>query len=298
MLIQPKKEYVGYKNYQIHQYIEFEANNFNSNLALELVQLTSRFLYNGRISRLRIDFSAGGKSKYIDVDSFDEIKNILHSFEFHKIYAVGFIKENSLHYDNEIVDFSIYYMANNVVDFTIQGYCKDHLEEFYEFFSNLQFFKDNNIDFLKMSMINPKLDDFVENYFRKLFNETGKLEYRDVASGNFNITTGINWTCLESPTSDSFRRLMRNKTFGSLPLFPFPDYSYLEDLGIFKLTHFKNGVCWLQLTEDVCPWDDDPAYIQALHTFVDAYIEKRDEYFYSLPIEVQNEMLGNLKPNS
>ena len=298
MLIQPKKEYVGYTSYEIHNYIKIEKTNFKYSIAFELIKFASSILQGGRISRVRVDLSAGGQSKYIDVNNFDEIKNILHSLEIHTIYAVGFIKENSLHYDNEIVDFSIYYMANNVVDFSIQGYCKDHLEEFYDFFSNLQFFKDNNIDFLKMSMINPKLDDFVETYFRKLYNETGRLEYRDVANGDFTVCSGINWTCIKAPHVKNYRGFYVTKTFGKLPLCPFGNFDFLDELPVFKLTKFNNGAIWLQLTEDVCPWDDDPAYIQALHTFVDAYIEKRDKYFYSLPIEIQNEMLADLEPNS
>ena len=298
MLIEPKKEYEGYRNYEIRNYIEFSGRNFSFDLSFNLILEVNKILQGGNIFKIRIELPGITPSKYTNVQNLNELKELLYSFKDYDEYAIAFIKENSLSGDNEIADFGLYYMKNSDINFTIQGYCKDHLQEFYEFFSNLQFFKDNNIDFLKMSMINPKLDDFVETYFRKLYNETGKLEYRDVANGDFTVCSGINWTCIKAPHVKNYRGFYVTKTFGKLPLCPFGNFDFLDELPLFKLTRFNNGAIWLQLTEDVCPWDDDPAYIQALHTFVDAYIEKRDEYFYSLPIEVQNEMLGNLKPNS
>ena len=298
MLITPRKQYVGYRNYELHYYIKFEKDNFTFNKMLELLKLLDKSTHGGRISRLRLETSKYGEPEYIEVENIEEIAQILNKYWGMENIAFGFIKENSIRNDNEVKDFSFFFPEEDLACLNIQSFCKDHLQEFYDFFSNLQFFKDNNIDFLKMSMINPKLDDFVETYFRKLYNETGRLEYRDVANGDFTVCSGINWTCIKAPHVKNYRGFYITKTFGKLPLCPFGNFDFLDELPVFKLTRFNNGAIWLQLTEDVCPWDDDPAYIQALHTFVDAYIEKRDEYFYSLPIEVQNEMLGNLKPNS
>ena len=297
MLIEPKNVNLE-RCYEFHNSITFEAKNFNFKNFLELIQIIDNCTYGGKINRVRIKIDTTSDSYFRNIVHFKEIEELITNNFGVKKFQIGFIKEKSLHQDFEVPEFGLYFLSNDLIYLSIQGYCKDHLKEFYEFFSELKFFKENNIDFVKMMMINQNLTDYVEEYFINLFKETGKLEYRDVANGDFNISSGINWTLLESPSHESFKRLLVNKQFGKLPLFPFPDYTYLDNLEVFKLTKFNNGAIWLQLTEDVCPWDDDPAYIQALHTFVDAYIEKRDKYFYSLPIEIQNEMLADLEPNS
>ena len=297
MLLEPKNlEY--YRNYKFSNYLYFERKNFTFDRFIELYHLINNCLYGTEVYRVRLEYPNNDEPEYIEVNSFEEVREIVLKHWVITGIALGFIKKNSPTNDDELADFIFYFRSDEYFKFSIQGYCKNHLTEFYDFFTELSFFKDNNINPVKMSLISPNLQNYVENYFIKLFNETGKLEYRDVANCDFNLSSGIGWTLLKPKTSEYYLTFFKTKTFGKLPLLPFEDYSCLNELPIYRLTKFNNGAIWLQLTEDVCPWDDDPAYIQALHSFVDAYIEKRDEYFYSLPVEVQNEMLGNLKPNS
>lgn len=207
--------------------------------------------------------------------------------------------ESSLRIQNNSSDSHIDLLNFNDTTFylSISVNCKNKLNQFYNFLENLEVLKINNINPIKLLFIDSELLEYVDKFFTKLYFKEVKKEYKDVVNGDFIICSGINWNCLLSLKDKDFGKKMKYKTFGNLPLFPFPDYSILEELPIFKITSFENGTKWIQICEDVCPWDNDEDYINSFHKFVDSYIEKRDAYFYSLPLEIQKEWLSKLIPN-
>ncbi|MGL4758271.1 MAG: hypothetical protein ACRCXZ_02970 [Patescibacteria group bacterium] len=285
-----KSKVADSEDYRIDYMFHFELKNVTESKIKELFRIVESITDGGEFA---YEFSSSGN--HIPIDPINRsIDHIIDENLFKNRKPISFLKKSET---NSINRFSVLSIEKNggclYVPFI--SIIKDHLQEFYNFIQDLNWFKENEIYPIKMSLISCKINDYKNRFFYKKYLETQKWEYLCVANNDFNIFGSDNWSCLEPINSAKFEQMLLNKQFGSLPLFPFPDYTYLEGLPFYNITHFPNKSAWIQLVEDVCLWEEDKDYNEALLKFVDAYIEKRDKYFYSLPIEEQESRLADMK---
>ena len=130
MLLEPKNlEY--YKNYKFSNYLHFERENFTFDRFIELYHLINNCLYGTEVYRVRLEYPNNDEPEYIEVNSFEEVREIVLKHWGIKGFAFRFIKRNSLSNDDEMPDFGFYFFSDHHFKFSIQGYCKNHLTEFY-----------------------------------------------------------------------------------------------------------------------------------------------------------------------
>ncbi|MGL4758163.1 MAG: hypothetical protein ACRCXZ_02420 [Patescibacteria group bacterium] len=282
------------QDYKIYYSFLFELQNITEDKIITMFETLQSITDGGEyIYQLNGD----GNEPEILKDQYGSIENIVNQKLFDPNSQISLNKVIGDHTPNRISVLTSE-KEGGFMYLEFQVIFKDHLQEMYDFFKNLDWFMDNGIYPKRVMYISNKINDYACDFFYKKYLETEILEYLFVANNDFNIASGDNWTLNEPLDTYGFNKALKNKQFGPLPLFPFPDYSYLDDLPCFNITHFPNKSAWIQLVEDVCLWEEDTDYNEALLKFVDAYIIKRDNYFNSLPIEEQEARLAEMKPIS
>jgi hypothetical protein len=285
-------------NFTIHYSFEFEKVNFTENKIIELVKsmekVTDDTEYIYYFKYTKDEYGISSHSTRVILEDYDNLEMCVLDNLKNRSKILYIFKKNIESWDNAIK----IQVCETGIYISLMPKFQQNPQLFFDFFSELKWFNDNNVKPFWCIYNGNLVWSYLRKFFGYHYKKTGKLEYRDVANSDFNIANGDNWTLLRPPYVPTFNSHFKNKSFGNLPLFPFPDYTYLEGLPYYKLTHFDNGSAWLQIVEDICLWDEDKEYNEAMLKFVDAYIERRDKYFYSLPIEEQERMLKELEPIS
>jgi hypothetical protein len=291
------KDYLD-ANFTINYSFKFEKENFNENKLIKFVKLMEEITddkeYIYYLKYEKDQFGISFHNTRIILEDYNNLETCILNILNNRIKVIYLSKSKSETYDNAIR----IKQSNDYIYISLMPKFQQNPQLFYDFFTKLKWFIDNNIMPFRCLYYGNLASRFCRKTIGELYKKTGKLEYRDFANSHFNIASGDNWSLLKPKYNENYQSFYKTKPFGNLPLFPFPDYTYLEGLPYHKLTHFDNGSAWLQIVEDICLWDEDKEYNEAMLKFIDAYIERRDKYFYSLPIEEQERMLKELEPIS
>jgi hypothetical protein len=211
--------------------------------------------------------------------------------------------------------FTSRYLKNSIV-ISFRHHCKTQkdYEDLEKFLTedSINFFKENNLyPYLMQSEVYEICDEVNKKFYptlwnyqksqqkkeiRKYFNRNPiEREYlADLFYGYGNQSTNENFDIFPGINTPQFAD-DQNINFGGLPLVPFDNWEFMLDLPLYKCEILPNGGCAFQITKDVSLWSEDKEYTKAFFKFFYAYNEKVREYFFSLPIEVQQQKLQALK---